>query len=249
MSLSVEVTVAGARGDPCPVGLDDVAGLLHRPQHRAGEGLAQREQAELERRDDRRSAAPTPQRPEQVGVVLGIDMTLGAVGGHDVEQRTCRRETLATGQPTDPATERVPSHADAARHPVQAHEAVLGGRPDHLAPPSPGLNTCGAGPWVDRHPAQPRRPQQDRAGQVAKGRSAVTGGLRGHPQAVGRREPDSRGDVAQLAGQHDEGRVLVGGEIPGLPCLVPTVVGRGHDIVGDGTPQRLEVYRPTPRQI
>jgi hypothetical protein len=128
---------------------------------------------------------------------------------------------------------------------VQARQTVLGRGRDHLAPARAGLDAGGAGIRVDADPAQQTRAQQDRAGQIRQTGGTVTGRLRGDPQVVRRREPHGRGDVRHPICKYDQGRMLVGGEIPGLPRLVPTGVSRGHDIAGDRLPQRLEVDHST----
>ena len=147
-----------------------------------------------------RPAAPAAQRPEQVGLVVGVDVQLVAGGGHDVERAdVARGEALAAREPAEPAAERVARDADAGRHAVQAGEAVLAGRRHHRPPRRAGLDLRGPRAGVDLHAGQPRRAQQDRAGEVAEHRRAVPGRLRGDAQAVRRRVAHRRGEVGGRA--------------------------------------------------
>lgn len=54
-------------------------------------------------------------------------------------------------------------------------------------------------------------------------------------------EAHRRRDVAWLFGTHDEGRMLVGDQVPGLARGIPARVARGENITGDRVAKRVYV--------
>ena len=63
-----------------------LGGALAVPQQHAGVHVGDRQQLELERDDDAEVAAAAAQRPEQLGVVLGVGAHHRAVGGHHLHR-------------------------------------------------------------------------------------------------------------------------------------------------------------------
>ena len=79
--------VLGGAGRPRGPALQDALGLRPVPGHHARVGLGDRQQLELELGDDAEVAAAAAQRPEQVGLALGVDLDDLAVGGHELRRR------------------------------------------------------------------------------------------------------------------------------------------------------------------
>src|SRR4029453_15522053 len=72
-----------------------------------GNGRADLMEAERESGDDPEVAATTPERPEEVGVMLTVGEADPAVGGDDLDLlEVVHRPSEATGQVAEPAAER-----------------------------------------------------------------------------------------------------------------------------------------------
>ena len=179
---------------------------------------------ELERGDDREAPATTAQRPEQLGLVIGVDAHALARGEHDLERaHVVAGQPIRPAQPAGPAAEREPGDADARGQAQHGSEPVLAGRRGDVARERarPGAHDAA----VDRHVAQARSLQQHRALEVRQGLRPVAGGLRSHAQAGAQHGLHVLG-ARRL---HDRGGALVDGEVPGPARLVPAgVVGQHH---------------------
>ena len=78
--------LVGEAGGPVAVGAHRLGADRGREEQGAGVDLGDREQVELQGGDDRVAAATAAQRPEQVGVVLGVDRARLAVGGDQLDR-------------------------------------------------------------------------------------------------------------------------------------------------------------------
>jgi hypothetical protein len=184
-----------------------------------------RSPSQLERGHDREAAAAAANRPEELGVGLGVDAADRALGVDDLggEDRV-RRETVLACEPAETAAERVAEHADVVGRACERSEAVRGSRVGDLLPDDAGLDACAAVVRVDVDAAHACRPQEDRAREVADRSGGVAGPLWGDAQALGARCPDRVGDIGCRLGRDDGHRALVGGEVPRGAGLVPAVV-------------------------
>ena len=156
--------------------------LLPRPDHPAGEGLLEREELELDRRDDAEVAAAAAQREEEVALVRVVDAVELAVGRDDLDRRDrVRREAVLAGQPAHAAAERVAGDADVGRGAVQGDEAVLGRRVDDVLPDGAGADAGLTGLGVDLDVAQLRacaRARRRRGRRAWRRRDRCPGGRR-----------------------------------------------------------------------
>ena len=84
---TTEVTSSGTVGGPVAVGADRLGADLGREEQGAGVDLGDRQQLDVQGGDDRVAAAAAAQRPEEVGVVLGVDGARLAVGGDQLDRR------------------------------------------------------------------------------------------------------------------------------------------------------------------
>ena len=97
-------------------------------QH-AAEDRADLVQPELEARRDAEVAAAPADRPEQVGVVVGIDAQQLAVGGHDLGgEQVVDRQAVLADEEADAAAERDAADPDRAGVAEAGGQAVLAGR-------------------------------------------------------------------------------------------------------------------------
>ena len=117
-----------AGGPPVP-GLEHLGRSLLRPEQHARVELANREQLQLERGDDAEATAAAAQRPEQVGLAVGVGAELAAVrGNHLGGPDAVGGQPVAADHPARAATERVAGHAHVGRRARQPRQPMLGGR-------------------------------------------------------------------------------------------------------------------------
>ena len=121
--------VVGDAGGPVAVGAHRVGAELGREDEGAGVDLGDREQASVQGGDDRVAAAAAAQRPEEVGVVLGVDRARLAVGGDQLDRlHAVAGEAVAAAEPAEAAAEGVAGDADVGRGAGHRAEAVLPAR-------------------------------------------------------------------------------------------------------------------------
>ena len=106
---------------------------------------------ELERGYDTEVAAPAPQRPEQILVLVGTGGERLAVGGHHVgRNEVVDRQAVASGEVADAPTEGESAHTGGRHDPAGGSQAVgVGGvvqvaeqgAPTAPRPPVPGVDS------------------------------------------------------------------------------------------------------------
>src|SRR5205823_9237109 len=97
--------------------------------------------------------------------------------------------------------------------------------------PDRACSGAGATPLgVDLDAAEAARADQDGVGKVAERGGAVACALRGDAEAVLGREPYGAGDVLRDLRLEDRDGLLVDGEVPRLPRLVPGCVAGEDDV-------------------
>ena len=198
--------------------------------------------------DDAEVAAAAAQRPEQLGVRVGVDLDHLA-GGQDELQRdeVVAGQAVLAGEPADAAAEREAGHAGLGHDPGRDDQLVRRGRGVDVAEPAAAADVHQLALGVDGDVAQP--------GQV-DGQAAVRHGLAGHVVAAAA----DRGREPVLAGHADRGHHVLGAgaaqdqagppvghgvpELAGL--LVLGVVGaddvaleRAGELLGDAQSQLL----------
>ena len=198
---------------------------LDREEHGAGVQLVDGIDLELDRGHDAEVAAAAAQRPEQVGVVLGVGAHEAAVGGDDLERGDgVGLQAELARQPADAAAERVPGDPDVRRRAVQRGEAVRREPPDDALPLGAGADAHALGAGVDSDLLEPADVQQQRVLEVAERALVVAGRLRGDTQPHLAGVGDRRDDTLVVGGQRDRGRVLVEQEIEGGAGFIPAGV-------------------------
>jgi hypothetical protein len=181
-----------------------------------------------------RAARAAAQRPEQLRVVLGVDVQLLAVAGDDVEgQDRVAAHAEGARQPADAAAERVADQADVGRRPRQRGEAQLGGRYRQVGAERAGLHPGGAALEVDLDPAHEAHVEQDRLVDAGAGLGVVARALRRDAQAVVAGEAHDGGDVCGRARLGDEDRALVGHQVPRRAGVVVAGVAGGVQDAGE----------------
>ena len=139
------------------------------PQHHAGVDLAERVEAELERRDDAEVPAAAAQRPEQLGVVLRVRAHQLSLGRHELDRRDAvGLQAVAAREPAHAAAERVAGDADVRAGAVQRDQPVRRGGVHDLLPQHAGTDAGDPVDGVDLHAADPARLDQDRAVEAAR---------------------------------------------------------------------------------
>ena len=195
--------------------MQDLRRPLPRPQHRAGVEFRRRDEPQLHVRDDRRAARAAAQRPEQLRVVVGVDVQLLAVAGDDVEgQHRVTAHAEGARQPADATAERVADEADVGRGARQCGEAELGGRRRQIGAERAGLDAGRALLEVDLDPAHQARAEQDRLVDASAGGGVVAGALGRDAQPLLAGEAHDGGDVVSRSRLGDEDGALVDGQVP-----------------------------------
>ena len=96
-----------------PPGVQDFRAAIDRVPQDSRIRLCDREQLELDRGDDREAATAAAQRPEQIGLVLGVGVDELAVGGHELDRaHVVGGQAVLAAEKAHPAPERVADHAD-----------------------------------------------------------------------------------------------------------------------------------------
>ena len=154
--------------------------------------------AEGEAGDDAEVAAAAAQRPEQLGVAIGVDLDHLAAGQHELEgDEVVAGETVLAGEPADPAAERQAGHPGLGHDPGRDDQPVRRGRGVDVAEPAAAARVHQLALRIDGDLAQP--------GQV-DGQAAVRHGLARHVVAAAA----DRGRQAVLAGHVDRGHHVLG---------------------------------------
>ncbi len=140
-------------GEPWPDRVPRVQHLvraLDREEVGACVELLDLDDVELDRGHDAEVAAAAAQRPEQIGLVLGIDADQLAIGGHELERRDgVRLQPVLAREPSHAAAQRVAGDADVGRGAVQPRRPWAdrrGATRSHLTPaPTRTLRAPGSG--------------------------------------------------------------------------------------------------------
>ena len=200
-------------------------GLGQRKHHQAGGHFgADRVQGEFEGGDDAEIAATPADRPEQVGIVVGIDMQAGAVGGDEVG-----REQVVDGHAVQAAEPAEAAAQGQAGHPGGGVDAQRGGQAIRLrfmvevAQGGAAFDPGAAPRRVDAHRAHGRQvDHQAIVGQRAAG-DVVAAAAHRQRQALAPGFGDGGRHVGGAGAAHDQRRALVDHGVPYLARLV--VVG------------------------
>ncbi len=230
------------RGPLAPRG-EDAPRVPPVPGQHPGVRRPDRQQVELESRDDPEAAAAAAGRPQQVRV-------LGLGGAHerpvrqhqlDGRDRAALQAVLA-GVPAHAAAERRPDHAHTRAGHVHRGQPDPAGPGDDVAPEHAGLGARRTAGGVDAQPGHRRGAQQDGVAESAgERRCAVAGALGGDPEAGRRGGPHDPGDLLRVGRVGDRCRVLVHLEVPGHPRLVVEGIPRQVDGTAGQPAQRLGV--------
>jgi len=219
--------------EPFAPRVQDLQASSDRPEQGAGVDLRHGVERELESGDRPEVAPAAADRPEQVGLVLGVRPHQPALGGDDVRgEDAVRREPVLAQHPAQAAAERVADHADVRRCASQEGEAVDGCCCGEVVGEHSRFHARAAsrGVHLDR-PHALRPEEQDTVAPPDRSR-VVAPALEGDPEAVLCRERDGCCHVLRRLREDDRSRLLVDGQVPALPGDVPPLVA------GDGDPAR-----------
>jgi len=234
--------VGGVRGPALPGGDDGgrLRGLPLQAERRAGRG---RHGAQRQRRDDAElPPAGAAQRPEQVGMVVGVALDDAAVGEDDPRRdEPVAREAVAAAEDADAATERQPGDAHrgaAARRDgaaVAVEGVIQGSQPD------PGAHDGDLVREVDGvhrrdvdHDARGAGPPGEAVAAAARrdGRTKPTRHLQGMRGVVGSAAPDDRQRTELLVGLGHQRR----------PERLVRLRAGQHHVAVDRRPERPQLH-------
>ncbi len=236
----------GEVGGPVAVGAHGIGAKLGREDEGASVDLADRDQVEVQGGDERVAPAAAAQGPEEVGLVLGVDRALLAVGGDELDRaHAVAGEAVLATEPAEATAEGEAGYADVGRGARHRAKVVLLRGGAELGDEDAGLDPGGLRLGVDLDPAHALGLDQDRPFERARqAEGAVPGPLAGDAQVVLGGEADRLGDVVGALDEGDRLGALVGGEVPGEARLVPVGIARGGNAAGDRQPGEVTHLSP-----
>jgi hypothetical protein len=211
-----------------------LVGALEWEEVRARVELADLDDVELDGGHDAEVAAAAAQRPEQLGLVLGVDADQLPLGGDELERRDgVGLQPVLAREPPHAATERVAGDADVGRGAVQPSQAMGRQARADAIPLDAGADANAAGAGIDADLLQAADVDEEQIVHVAQRRLVVGGRLRrdAQPEALGER--DGLGDVAGVGRERDRGGPLVDEQIERRARLVVARVVGEHDGTGE----------------
>ena len=189
--------LVGHRPDPVPPGVEHLGRPLPREEQRSRVDLRDRVEAELERGHDAEVAAAAAERPEELGLVVGVHAAERAVGGDELDRGDAVREQpVLAAVPAEPASEPIADDRDVRRRAVEDGEAHVGCTRDDLLPLDARAHATAQGDRVELDGVEPVGLEEDDVLQRLDRARVVAGPLRCDPKAVRRRIPDDLLDVA-----------------------------------------------------
>ena len=172
---------------------------------------------------------PPAQRPEKVGLVVGVAADEIAVSGDQLDGgHAVALQAVAPGQPGDAAAQRVADDADVGRGAVQSGQAQVRQPRRHGSPLDAGADPHPPCRHVDPHAGQTRRVDDHGAGERPQRAGIVPRGLSGEPEAAVAGVAHGGGDLPLVTRQRDRLGPLVVENVEGLADGVPVGVA-GHD--------------------
>lgn len=231
------------RCGPVAPGAQHLNGPLDGPEHRARVQLWGRKQLELDRGHNTEAAAPAPDGPEQIGLVISVDSHEPTLGSDQLDcGDAVGREPSAPREPAHAASERIADDANVGRGAMEHHETLRCRGLDDVGPERSRLDARAMGAGIDLDATHTRRLHEDRVvSDLQRGRS-VAGSLRGDPETMCDRELDDLDHVLRRIDQRDGERPLINREVPGPTSVVPVGLAGKHDLAVDTAAQSADVF-------
>ena len=165
---------------------------------------------EEERGDDAEVPAAAPERPEQVGVLVGARADAFAAREHDVRlEQVVDREPVLAAEVADAAAEREAADSRGRDDPARRRQAVLVRRAVDLAPGAASTGAHGARLRVDLDVLQQRQVDHDAVVDRSETGAVVAAAADGEQQVVVARERDHPCHLIRRCGPGDQCRPLV----------------------------------------
>ena len=187
---------------------------------------------------DAEVAPATADRPEQVGMVVGVDLEKPSVGGDDLgAEQIVDRQTELAHEIADAATDRDPADPDRSGVAEPGRQAVRADGRRVFGGGQPALGPRRAAVDVDVEALHVGHVEHDPALAHAVPRRAVAAAPDGQLHAGLARERDDANDVLRVRDLDDDRRVAI--DVPGHDRpggVVVRVVGPDHAAV-DGRPE------------
>ena len=232
------VQLPGRGRQELAVGREHLCAELGRPERRAADDGADLVQPEEERGDDAEVPAAAPERPEQVGVLVGARADAFAAREHDVRlEQVVDRESVLAAEVADAAAEREAADSGGRDDPARRRQAVLVRRAVDLAPGAASTDAHGARLRVDLDVLQQRQVDHDAVVDRSETGAVVAAAADGEQQVVVARERDHPCHLIRRRGPGDQRRPLVDHRVVDAARLV--VLG----VVGadQSTPESVEL--------
>jgi hypothetical protein len=190
-------------------------------------------EAQPEPRRHAEVAAAAADRPEQVGVRLGVDTQELALRRDDVGgEQVVDRETVGPDEVADTAAEGDPADPHRSRVAEPDREAVLGGRVRELGGGEAGLGPGRSGLGVDLDRLPPREVEDDPAVGHAVTGDAVAAAADRERQAALAGGGDDAGDVVVVRDANDDRRPTVEAAVEQSARPLVLGIARRDDLAG-----------------
>ena len=233
-----EEAVQLARGvrDELAVGGQHLSARLDRPECRAADHGPDLVQAEEEGGDDAEVAAAAPDRPVEVGVLIGGGANPLAAGEHDVGlDQVVDRETELAGQMAHPATQRETTDARGRDDSAGRREPVLVGRRVDFAPGGATTDAHSSCPGIDVDRLQARQVEDDAVVDRSQPGAVVATAAHREHEVVSAGERNHLGDVVGVGAGCDQGRAPVDHRVVDVAgLLIAGVLGGGQPSLESG---------------
>src|SRR4249919_1373643 len=219
-------------GDEFAVEAQDVGGVLGRPEYRSGrDGGADGVQREPERADDAEVPAAAPQRPEQVGVIVGRCLDDVALGGDHLDfDQVVDGEPVLAHEPADAAAQGEAADAGVADDAARGGQAVSLRLVVDVAPQGAALDAGRAIDGIDSDGAHRREVDHDSVVAHRGASHVVAPASYGDLEVAVTGEAHRCGHVGGAAAAGDQSRAPIDGAVPYGPCFVVSIVVGGDHV-------------------
>ena len=184
--------------------------------------------------DDAEVALAAAQRPEQLGMTIGVDRAQSAVGGDHIDaQHAVRGQAEPAAQDAEATAESEPGGSGRSGRALDGREAVASGGRGDIAHPGPGSDGSGRVARIDGDPRQAAG--VDQQGAIGVGDRPVTGGVNPDGQTEAGSPPHGGHHIIGGAGAYHQGWPQADREVPGRDLLLVRVLaGDTHGALAGG---------------
>ena len=201
-------------------------------------------QAVFQRRGHPEIAAAAPQRPEQIGVVIGACRDDAVIGQHKLDrQQIVESERVLGHQPANPTPEGEATDARCRNHAAGRRKAMQLSLPVKQIPGEAALGTGRTSLGIDMHPGHRRQIDQHAAVDRRQPGNVVAATAHGDIELMLTRHSDRVDDVADAAAARNDSRTLVDEAVVDLPGFFVGRIGRPQKLSRERSSELVDRFR------